>query len=554
MRRFRKLALAVAGGLLAAVCAACSGGSTSSAGASGTLTIANESGGLWQCSFNPFNSSVNFTSVGNIYEPLVFVNALQNDQTSPWLATKWAWSNGNKTLTFTVRDGVKWSDGQPMTAADVAFTFNLLKKNAALDLNSVWSVLSSVTQQGTSNQVVMTFKSPAVPYFYYIADQTPIVPQHIWSTIADPVHYADAKPIGTGAFTVNPCTPQNITFTANKTYWQPGLPKVAKVLYPAFTSNDPANNYLATGQAQWGSQFIPNIDAFYAKKSPEHHYWFPPTAQVSLFPNEKVAPLDDVKVRQALAYAVDRKKASTVGEYGYEPAGNQMGVVTPTFQSWVDPAAKSADDYSYNPGKVASLLESDGYHKGSDGIYESASGKRLSFHVIDIGDYSDWVATVQVIQQSAKAAGIELIADNLSSDDFDSKLFNGNFQLAYYAETGGPAPYYEMRQWLYTANSAPVGQQASSNFERYSDPATDSLLDQYGSTTDQATQKSIIGQLEQTMLTKVPVIPITESVDWYQYDTTHFSGWPTPQNQYALPSAFQVPDMGQVLLHLTPNK
>jgi peptide/nickel transport system substrate-binding protein len=56
------------------------------------------------------------------------------------------------------------------------------------------------------------------------------------------------------------------------------------------------------------------------------------------------------------------------------------------------------------------------------------------------------------------------------------------------------------------------------------------------------------------MLTQVPVIPITESVDWFQYDTTHFTGWPTPQNQYALPSAFQVPDMGQVLLHLQPVK
>ena len=68
--------------------------------------------------------------------------------------------------------------------------------------------------------------------------------------------------------------------TANKNYWQPGLPKVAKVLYPAFTSNDPANNYLATGQAQWGSQFIPNIEAFYADEEPEHHhYWFPPIAQ-----------------------------------------------------------------------------------------------------------------------------------------------------------------------------------------------------------------------------------------------------------------------------------
>ena len=75
----------------------------------------------------------------------------------------------------------------------------------------------------------------------------------------------------------------------------------------------------------------------------------------------------------------------------------------------------------------------------------------------------------------------------------------------------------------------------------------------YGATTDVNQQKQIIGQLEQVMLTQVPIIPVTESVDWFQYDTTHFTGWPTPQNQYALPSAFQVPDMGQVLLHLQPK-
>ncbi|HEX9338675.1 MAG TPA: ABC transporter substrate-binding protein [Pseudonocardiaceae bacterium] len=553
MRRFRKLTLAAAGGLLAAVLAACGGGSTSAAGPSGTLTISNESGGLWTCSFNPFNSSVNFLSVGDIYEPLVFVNALNNDQTSPWLATKWAWSNGNKTLTFTVRDGVKWNDGQPMTAADVVFTFNLLKKNAALDLNSVWSVLDSVAQQG-SNDVVFNFKSAAVPYFYYIADLVAIVPQHVWSTVSDPVHYADAHPVATGAYTVNPCTPQNITLTANKNYWQPGLPKVAKVLYPAFTSNDPANNYLATGQAQWGSQFIPNIDAFYAKKSPDHHYWFPPIAQVSVFPNEKVAPLDDPTVRKALAMAMDRGKASSVGEYGYEPPGNQTGVVTPTFQSWVDPTAKTAADaLNYSPTKAAQLLEGDGFHKGGDGIFVNAAGKRLSFHIINQGGYSDWVASVQVLIQSAKTAGIEIIPDNLSANDYNDKLFNGNFDLAYYAETGGPAPYYELRQWLYSANTAPIGQQATTNFERYSDPQTDTLFNQYGSTADLAQQKQIVSQLEQIMVTQVPVIPITESVDWYQYDTTHFTGWPTPQNQFALPSAFQIPDMGQVLLHLSPK-
>jgi peptide/nickel transport system substrate-binding protein len=160
---------------------------------------------------------------------------------------------------------------------------------------------------------------------------------------------------------------------------------------------------------------------------------------------------------------------------------------------------------------------------------------------------------MQTVVQTAKAAGIELIPDNLSSDDYDNKLFNGNFDLAYYAETGGPAPYYELRQWLYSANTAPIGKTATSNYERYSNAQTDSLLDQYGSTTDVNQQKQIIGQLEQVMLTQVPIIPVTESVDWYQYDTSHLSGWPTPQNQYALPSIFQYPDWGQVLLHLQPK-
>ncbi len=96
--------------------------------------------------------------MGQVYEPLAFVDTLENAKATPWLATSWAWSNGNKTLTFTIRQGVKFSDGTPMTAADVAYTFNLIKKVPALDVNSVWSVLSSVTQSG--DNVVMDFKSP----------------------------------------------------------------------------------------------------------------------------------------------------------------------------------------------------------------------------------------------------------------------------------------------------------------------------------------------------------------------------------------------------------
>ena len=559
MRRTIRAGAVLAAGLLAAALAACGGstpssGSGSASGPSGVLTISNEQGTLWTCSFNPFNPSnlAQGVTFGQVYEPLAFVNTLQSGKATPWLATSWAWTNGNKTLAFTIRNGVKWNDGTPMTAADVAFTFNLMKKFPTLDLNSVWSVLSSVTQQG--DQVVMTFKSAAVPYFYYIADQTPIVPQHIWSTIANPVSYADANPIGTGAFTVNPCSAQNITYVANPHYWQPGEPKVAKVLYPAFTSNDPANTYLATGQAQWGSQFIPNIESFYTSKSPDNHYWFPPIANVTLIPNLTVPGLNNVAVRQAMAYAIDRNRVSQIGEYGYEPPANQTGIVTPTFASWEDTSAASQYDYTYNPAKAKQILTSAGFKMGSNGIFASPSGKALSFTVINIGGYSDWVASMQVIQQDLKAVGIQLTTDNLSQNDFLSRLYNGDYQLAYNNQQGGPSPYYEYRQWLYSANSAPIGKQASSNWERYSNPATDALIDQYATTTSQAQQQQIVDQLQQVLLKDVPFIPVTEEVAWYQYNTGKFTGWVTQSDPYAVPAAYFYPDMGQVLLHLAPAK
>src|SRR5215469_3736697 len=551
MRRLKSLAVLIgAAGLLAAACGTSTTGS-GNAGPSGTLTISDESGALWTCGFNPFNGGVSYLDFGPVYEPLMFVNSLQNQKVTPWLASSYAWSNGNKTLTFTIRSGVKWNDNKPMTAADVAFTFNLLKKFPGLDGNAVWTVLSSVTQQG--NNVVMNFKSPSVPFFYYIADQVPIVPEHIWSSIKNPVTFNDPNPVATGAYTVK-CKPQQITFLANKHYWQPGEPKIATVLEPAFTSNDPANTYLATGQAQWGSQYIPSIKQFYTDKNPNYHYWFPPVANVSLFINLKDPILSNVAVRQAMAYAIDRSKVSQVGESGYEPPGNQTGIVTPTYSTWQDTSAASQYNYSYNPAKAKQILTAAGFKMGSNGIFQTKAGKPLSFNVVNVGGYSDWVASMQVIQANLKAVGIQVNPENLNGTSYDTAVFNGQFQLAYDSETGGPSPYYEMRQWLYSANTAPIGKQASSNYERYSNPATDALLNEYATTTSTATQHQIINQLQQVMLKEVPLIPVTESVDWYQYDTGSFTGWATPTDAFAQPAAYSVPDLGIMLLHLKPAK
>jgi peptide/nickel transport system substrate-binding protein len=557
MRRLITYGVIIAAGLLAV---GCSAGASSSSGSSNaktstnsTLTISNENGALWTCGFSPLNTSDTLLSVGFIYEPLVYVNPLQNGKTTPMLATSWTWGPGNKTLTFTIRQGVKWSDGTPMTAADVAYTFNLIKKYPGLDLTGVWSVLSSVTSTG--NTVTMTFSTAgAVPYFYYIADQTPIVPEHIWSTLSNPLTNPIANPVGTGPYLMSKCSPQNITYTANPHYWQPGEPKVTKIEYPAYTSNNTANDDLANGSAQWGAQYIPSIDTFYTSKSPDYHYWFPPTVNVSLVPNFTNPLLANVKVREAISYAINRSQVSSIGESGYEPPANQTGIVTPTFSSTLDNAALTSWGSGYDPSKATALLASAGFHPGAGGIMTNAAGQKLSFTVINIGDYSDWVASMQVIQQDLKAIGIAITPDNLSNTDFDSDLFFGKYQLAYYdQQTFGPSAYYELNNWLNSANTAPVGKTAASNYERYSDPATDKLLNDYATTTSPSMQQSIMNQIQQVMVTQVPIIPVTEAVDWYQYDTGSFTGWPTPSNPYAQPSAYAFPDNEQVLLHLAPK-
>ena len=403
------------------------------------------------------------------------------------------------------------------------------------------------------DKVVMTFNQSAVPNFYQIAGQTAIVPQHIWSTYSDPVAQKVDKPIGTGPFTMSACTGQNIQFTRNANYWQKGLPHLQTVNYPAFLDNDPANAFLAAGQAQWGGQYIPNIDTYYVAKDPQHnHYWFPPIDNINIWFNTTIAPLDNKLVRQAFAYAIDRDAVSKKGESGYEPPGNQTGVLSPTFDSWIDKSQSAKYSYKFNPTKAASLLQQAGFTKGSDGIYADSSGKKLSFSIINIGGYTDWVASVAVIKDNLKQVGIQLKDDNLDSQAYFDKLFNGDFQLAYGSlnTSPGPTPYYELRNTLHSGTTAPIGQSAAGDYGRYKNSAIDTLLDQFGGTADTTKQHDIIKQVEAAMLEDVPVIPVTEGVAWYQYSTKDFGGWPTKDDPYAAPAPWNLPDWEIVLSHL----
>jgi peptide/nickel transport system substrate-binding protein len=520
-------------------------GSSSTPKQGGTITIANVGGLTWPCQFNPFNPAVIQESLGFVYEPLVYVNPLRNQEETPMLASSYKWSADKKTLTFTTRSGVLWNDGQPFTAEDVAYTFDILKRYPATDLYSLWTGagLQSVTASG--NTVTMTFKAAAQPYFYNVANQVGIVPKHIWSTgdaAKHPDTWPDKNPVGTGPFMVSPCSANNIQYVANKKFWQKGKPYIQKVEYPAYLDNGPANLDLANGKAQWGSQFIPNIKRFYLSKSKDNHTWSPPVLNVALYPNldPSHAATSKLAVRQAIAHAIDREQVALIGEGGQQPAGNQAGIVTPTFEKYLDTSALSSAGYDKpDVAKAKQLLQSAGY----------STSHRLKLSVITVTGYTDWDASLAVIKQNLEPIGIDLTVKDLAQQTYNSRLYQGDFDLAYYGETGGPTPYYELRRNLYSKNTAPLGKDASSNYERYRNPKVDALIEQYAAASE-ADQVNVVKQIAQYMIDDVPVIPTTESVDWFQYNTADLAGWPTEQDPYAQPAAYNIPDVEQLLLHV----
>src|SRR5215469_3520468 len=217
----RRLVAVAAAGLLAAGLAACGSSPSSSSGSStGATTLTMESSPETTITqdFNPFVPTAapqGMGATGLIYEPLLQFDLAAPPKFYPWLATSYQWSNGGKSVTFAIRQGVKWNNGTPMTPADVAFTYDLMKKNASI--NSGGLTISTVSTSG--NNVTLTFPTCQSTNPEEIAGVA-IVPQAEWGKAGNPGTYTAAHPVGTGPYMLGTFTPQGFTLVKNPHYWQ----------------------------------------------------------------------------------------------------------------------------------------------------------------------------------------------------------------------------------------------------------------------------------------------------------------------------------------------
>jgi peptide/nickel transport system substrate-binding protein len=492
-------------------------------------------------------------ATGLIYEPLIQFDLANPTVSYPWLATSYTWANGGKQITFTIRSGVKWNDGKPLTPADVAFTFNLVKANSAINLGGL--KISTVSTLGDT--VTLTFATSQYTNLEEIAG-TAIVPQAIWSKAGSPSTFSDANPVGTGPYMLSSFTPQGFTLKKNPYYWQPSKVKISSVYFPVYTSNTGALNALFSGQITWTGNFIPGLQKEFVDKAPAyHHYWEAPGGTNSFEPNLTKWPTNQLAVRKAINLALNRSVIASEGEANLEnPVLNATGLTLPTFSAWSAPVASMTNSATADAADAAKILEAAGFTKGSNGFFQK-DGKTVALTIIDPSAYTDYAEDDAIAAQDLRAAGIDATFQGQAVTAWLSNVADGDFQLTLHWSNNGITPYNMYDGWL--DSSLATGNAATGDYERLNDPTVESELSTLSSANTVAQQTADLVPLEKYVAANLPVIPVATSSEWFEYNSQNFTGWPTQSDPYETgqPSGtINGPGSGPdevVILHLSPR-
>ncbi|WP_415853737.1 ABC transporter substrate-binding protein [Sinomonas sp. G460-2] len=550
MKLFKNVFLAMCAAFLLAL-TACTGGASTQGGGTHTLRMAAGATGPFTSQFNPFlqasASSSGYSSLV-IYEPLMLVDYVK-DTTKPWLAQKATWNKDGTQLTIDLRQGVKWSDGSAFTADDVAFTFELMTKFKALNFNGL-PIKSATTASPT--QAVVTFTEPAFQTLWYTTEP---VQKKQWSTVSDPVTYANPQPVGTGPFTLKSFTPQVITLQKNPSYWDSGKPAVDSVQYLSYDSESSMVAAMQGGQVDWivSSNTDPKQ---VTQHSPSTLASWASTFGVSIYllPNATTAPTNDTAVRKAISQAIDRPNLAKLAfGPGAQPVQSPTGLDGAGASEMISDQFKALSLGGGDSSAAKQTLQAAGYTLGSDGYFVSPEGKQLALTltVPTTNPYGDWVRAGTLMTESLKGAGIKLTLKPESQQSWRSDVALGNFQLSMRA-AGGAGSLYDNLSRLVSQPVTAVGKQAVVNWERFASPTAGQLLTTMASS-DSSTPafKQALDGLQSVFVDDVPVIPLGNPSAAGVWRTDSFSGWPSDHDPYGLPTANK-PSVVDILGRLTP--
>jgi peptide/nickel transport system substrate-binding protein len=498
------------------------------------------SGAAWgpPYTWNPFQpgSLANTTgTLGLCYETLHNYDPLA-DVRIPWLAESGEWVDAN-TYDLTVRRGITWSDGRPLTSDDVVFTFELGKQYAALWFSPMWEYLDSVVQLD-EYRVRFDFTNPLYQEFGDNLCNIPIVPRHLWEgrTEEDIGIGANENPVGSGAYLYESHDSDRNVWVRNESWWAidalglyPGPKRIVDTRFP---SNSVALASLLNGDLDLSNHFLPSAAPLIESQCGLSTYfeeapWMLSANTAVLFLNTTIAPMDDAAFRKALAYAINVDDIATRAYANLVQAASPTGLL-PHLSAYVDDAAVADLGWTYDPAEARRILAAAGYvDVDGDGFVEAPDGSTIALEVTSPYGWTDWVAAIAAISDSCKAAGINVEDVTPDYGAWNTQMQTGTFHMtlnSWAAMSNTPWTLYDL---LFRH---PIqAQMQSGNFGRYENQALFDLVDDLARvpTSDREEMQHICSQVQTIMLTEVPMIPL-----WYdglraQWNDAVWTNWPT---------------------------
>lgn len=539
-------------GLITSGCGASKNGGGQAGGDTSTLRLSAGATGPFTEQFNPFlnaSTSASGYAANLIYEPLLLENRV-NATTKPWLVDKYSWNDKGTELTLDLHPKVTWSDGSAFTGSDVAYTFNLMAKDKALNFNGL-PIKSAAAP--TATQTVVTFTEPAFNSQWY--NTTPVQEKQ-WSAVSDPVKFTNNKPIGTGPYTLKNFTAQVITLTKNSSYWGSAADVPSTVQLLSYDSDSSAIAAMQGNQVDWIVAANTNPSDVTSKSPETMSSWSSVFGtKIYLLPNtDKGKATADPALRKAINLAVDRTGlAERAFGHGAQPVIAPPGLdesaasAQPASTGANQPTAKA------DPDAAKKVLQDAGYKMGSDGLFTDPQGKpvKMALAVPTTNPYGDWVRAGTMISDNLKQAGISVTVKNESAQAWRSDVALGDFDLALRA-SGGSSSLWDNLNRLVGQDFKPVGKSTIVNWERYASPKAKELLASM-STSEESTPayKGAVDGLHQLFADDTPVVPLGAPATAGIWRTDKFTGWPSDSDPYALPNASL--SMLEVIIHLKPK-
>ncbi|HSQ41557.1 MAG TPA: ABC transporter substrate-binding protein [Fibrobacteraceae bacterium] len=531
-----------------------------------------------------------------MYEPLINYNSLTG-QVEPCLGT--LVSKDADSIVLDLNPAAKWSDGQPVTSADVKFIYDIGRrfKGAAtgyaiefisginvdtVDANGtkVERISFLVDKKGRNNPLVILDLLQAIR----------IVPAHVFEALLASHNNdlaevqklkIDSVPVVSGPYNLETYSNEKIVIKRRDDYWGNAvlhngqLPVPEYIVHPIFKSNDHFAIALQKGEIDASQTFIPRI---WMKKKDNVGTWyedapfFVPGSMPLLLINTTKAPMNDKVFRRAMAAAINYADVKELAISGYAP-DLQPGLIMPTVLEgkFINQEDLNSVGVRYNPETAKKMLADAGYKSvfKADGVLDymvDKTGKKLpTLYIKCPAGWSDWEAMVTIAVKSLRAAGIDAREGFVDAGLYWPALPSGDFDLIMHKPAAAitpSLPWSRFEAVMSSRNWKPVGggNSMNENQGRYNNPGAkdynpkvDSLLKLIPLLSDEAALKMAYAELNKIFMEDQPAIPLSYSPEqFYEFSSAHWTNWPTAKNSYAPPQLPMVSAGTNILWQLKP--